>query len=96
MTTTSTLFRSDAEVSAGYWIIDPTHSRIGFRVRNWIVTTVTGAFAEYDGALDERDQLGGIPALAEDVEPRALQQTGQPLAKQNIIIRQHHPRAHTR
>jgi hypothetical protein len=26
MTTTSTPFRPDAEVSAGYWIIDPTHS----------------------------------------------------------------------
>jgi polyisoprenoid-binding protein YceI len=56
MTTTSTPFRTDAEVSAGYWIIDPTHSRIGFRVRNWIVTTVTGAFAEYDGALDWRNE----------------------------------------
>ena len=56
MATTSTPFRPDAEVSAGYWIIDRTHSRIGFRVRNWIVTTVTGAFAEYDGALDWRNE----------------------------------------
>jgi polyisoprenoid-binding protein YceI len=56
MTTTSTPFRTDAEVSTGYWIIDPTHSRIGFRVRNWIVTTVTGVFAEYDGALDWRNE----------------------------------------
>ena len=36
---------------------------------------------------DERHQLGSVAALADDVEPRALEQAGQPLAKENIVVR---------
>lgn len=41
----------------GDWIIDPAHSRIGFSVRHAMVTTVRGAFTEYDSRLflDGRD-----------------------------------------
>ncbi|MFF3908553.1 YceI family protein [Streptomyces sp. NPDC001848] len=41
----------------GEWIIDPAHSRIGFSVRHAMVTTVRGAFLEYDSRLyfDGRD-----------------------------------------
>ncbi|MEV7393866.1 YceI family protein [Streptomyces sp. NPDC091215] len=41
----------------GEWIIDPAHSRIGFSVRHAMVTTVRGAFAEYQSRLyfDGRD-----------------------------------------
>ena len=41
----------------GEWIIDPAHSRIGFSVRHAMVTTVRGAFTEYDSRLyfDGRD-----------------------------------------
>jgi polyisoprenoid-binding protein YceI len=35
----------------GHWIIDRPHSRIGFSVRHAMVTTVRGAFADYDSAL---------------------------------------------
>ncbi|MFJ8676963.1 YceI family protein [Streptomyces sp. NPDC093589] len=35
----------------GQWTIDRPHSRIGFSVRHAMVTTVRGAFAEYDSAL---------------------------------------------
>lgn len=35
----------------GEWIIDAAHSRIGFSVRHAMVTTVRGAFAEYDSRL---------------------------------------------
>lgn len=31
----------------GDWMIDPAHSRIGFSVRHALVTTVRGAFTEY-------------------------------------------------
>ncbi|MDI3404534.1 YceI family protein [Streptomyces cavernicola] len=35
----------------GQWTIDRPHSRIGFSVRHAMVTTVRGAFGEYDSAL---------------------------------------------
>ncbi|MEV6739927.1 YceI family protein [Streptomyces sp. NPDC051104] len=41
----------------GEWMIDPAHSRIGFSVRHAMVTTVRGAFTQYDSRLyfDGRD-----------------------------------------
>jgi hypothetical protein len=47
---------------------------------------------------NERDQLGSSAAHADDVEARALEQARQPLAQQNVVVRDHHPsraRAHT-
>ncbi|MFJ8932566.1 MULTISPECIES: YceI family protein [unclassified Streptomyces] len=35
----------------GTWMVDPAHSRIGFSVRHAMVTTVRGAFAEYQSRL---------------------------------------------
>ncbi|MEU9308592.1 YceI family protein [Streptomyces sp. NPDC048256] len=35
----------------GDWMIDPAHSRIGFSVRHALVTTVRGAFTEYQSRL---------------------------------------------
>ncbi|MEU7645320.1 YceI family protein [Streptomyces huasconensis] len=35
----------------GQWTIDRPHSRIGFSVRHAMVTTVRGAFGDYDSAL---------------------------------------------
>ncbi|SER50847.1 Polyisoprenoid-binding protein YceI [Streptomyces sp. yr375] len=35
----------------GEWMIDPAHSRIGFSVRHALVTTVRGAFTEYESRL---------------------------------------------
>ncbi|MFE8946596.1 YceI family protein [Streptomyces sp. NPDC007856] len=35
----------------GEWLIDPAHSRIGFSVRHAMVTTVRGAFTEYESRL---------------------------------------------
>ncbi|MFI6346083.1 YceI family protein [Streptomyces sp. NPDC050560] len=35
----------------GEWIIDPAHSRIGFSVRHAMVTTVRGAFTEFESRL---------------------------------------------
>ncbi|MFB7505788.1 YceI family protein [Streptomyces broussonetiae] len=35
----------------GEWLIDPAHSRIGFSVRHAMVTTVRGAFPQYESRL---------------------------------------------
>jgi hypothetical protein len=42
---------------------------------------------------DERDQLGSVAGLADDVEPSALEQARQTFAKQNIVVRQGHSRS---
>ncbi|MEU5591738.1 YceI family protein [Streptomyces sp. NPDC020298] len=44
---------SDPALAAltGEWMIDPAHSRIGFSVRHAMVTTVRGAFTEYQSRL---------------------------------------------
>ncbi|QKV96936.1 YceI family protein [Streptomyces sp. NA02950] len=59
----------------GEWIIDPAHSRIGFSVRHAMVTTVRGAFTEYESRLYFD---GSNPALsqAEVVMSTASVQTG--------------------
>ncbi|MFF8597245.1 YceI family protein [Streptomyces sp. NPDC015220] len=56
---TATAVLPDPALSAltGEWMIDPAHSRIGFSVRHAMVTTVRGAFLEYESRLrfDGRD-----------------------------------------
>ena len=34
------------------WAIDPAHSEIHFKVKHMMVSTVTGAFGEFEGSLD--------------------------------------------
>lgn len=41
----------DLRALTGEWIIDSAHSRIGFSVRHAMVTTVRGAFTEYESRL---------------------------------------------
>ena len=42
---------------------------------------------------DERKQVGGVAALADDVEPPALEQARQTFAKEDIVFRQRHSRS---
>jgi hypothetical protein len=41
---------------------------------------------------DERDQLRGVAALTDDLEPSALEQARQTFAKEDFVVRQRHPR----
>ena len=38
------------------------------------------------------EQLGGVAALADDLEAGALEQAGQALAEEDVVVGQHHPR----
>ncbi len=38
------------------WVIDPTHSEIHFKVKHMMVSTVTGAFNEFEGAVEAADE----------------------------------------
>ncbi|MBV9449910.1 MAG: hypothetical protein JO345_28865 [Streptosporangiaceae bacterium] len=40
---------------------------------------------------DKREQLRGIPALPDDLEPRAVQQARETLAQQDVIVSQRDP-----
>ena len=37
--------------TTGTWVIDPSHTRLGFSVRHAMVTTVRGQFDQFDGTL---------------------------------------------
>ncbi|WP_141203160.1 YceI family protein [Streptomyces griseorubiginosus] len=56
-TATAVLPNPGLAALTGEWAIDPAHSRIGFSVRHAMVTTVRGAFLEYQSRLyfDGRD-----------------------------------------
>ncbi|GAA2429389.1 YceI family protein [Streptomyces macrosporus] len=59
----------------GEWMIDPAHSRIGFSVRHAMVTTVRGAFTEYESRL-YFDGRNPARSRAEIVLSSASVQTG--------------------
>jgi polyisoprenoid-binding protein YceI len=42
---------SDLTNYTGTWVIDPSHSQIGFTARHAVVTKVRGRFTEYEGTL---------------------------------------------
>ncbi len=41
---------------------------------------------------NERDQLGGVAALAHHLEAGTLEQAGQTLAQKDVVLGQHHSR----
>jgi polyisoprenoid-binding protein YceI len=49
MTITTTDTRLDQ--TTGTWVLDPSHSRIGFSAKHAMVTTVRGQFDTFDGTL---------------------------------------------
>lgn len=45
------------------WKIDPTHSEVQFKVKHLVISTVTGSFKNFDGALEtENDNFDGAEA----------------------------------
>lgn len=42
---------SDLSAYAGTWVIDPTHSRLGFETRHAVITKVRGHFADFEGTV---------------------------------------------
>ena len=41
---------------------------------------------------NELDQIGGVAALAHDLEAGTLEQARQTLAEEDVVVRQHHAR----
>jgi polyisoprenoid-binding protein YceI len=49
---------------AGTYVLDPTHTRIGFVARHLMVTKVRGYFAEYEGAITIAEDPSASTATA--------------------------------
>jgi len=44
-----------AELTAGAWNVDPTHSTVGFTARHLMITKVRGHFTDFDGVVEIAD-----------------------------------------
>jgi polyisoprenoid-binding protein YceI len=44
-------------VPTGTWVVDPSHSRVGFAVKHMGIATVRGHFNEYEGRLEVGEDL---------------------------------------
>lgn len=42
---------TDVSTTTGTWTLDPSHTRLGFAAKHAMVTTVRGAFLEFEGSL---------------------------------------------
>jgi len=42
---------TDLSVTTGTWVIDPTHTTLGFSAKHAMVTTVRGGFGQFEGTL---------------------------------------------
>ncbi len=45
----------ETTIETNTWAIDPTHSEIHFKVKHMMVSTVTGSFDEFEGAVSTKD-----------------------------------------
>ncbi|MEO8328480.1 MAG: YceI family protein [Candidatus Nanopelagicales bacterium] len=48
---TVTTLDTTLDQTTGTWVIDPSHSRVGFSAKHAMVTTVRGQFNQFEGAL---------------------------------------------
>ncbi|MFV8270320.1 YceI family protein [Flavobacterium sp. GT2N3] len=42
-------------MSTTKWVIDPTHSEIGFKVKHMMFTTISGKFLKFDATIESED-----------------------------------------
>jgi len=48
------------------WSIDPAHSKIGFKVKHLVISTVTGQFKDFNGSIEsESDDFEGASIIFE-------------------------------
>ncbi|MFD3497861.1 YceI family protein [Streptomyces sp. NPDC058676] len=80
----------------GEWVIDPAHSRIGFSVRHAMVTTVRGAFTEYQSRLyfDGRDPARSQAEIILNTASvdTGVEQRDAHLAGRDFLDARNHPR----
>jgi polyisoprenoid-binding protein YceI len=62
MSTQTTAVRSTPIVPPGTWVVDPTHSSVGFAVKHMGIATVRGRFTEFEGRLEVGTDLASSRA----------------------------------
>ncbi|MHA7131227.1 YceI family protein [Algoriphagus namhaensis] len=57
-------------MSTTKWIIDPTHSEVSFKVKHLVISTVTGYFKKFEGAVesDSEDFDGAKVNFTADID----------------------------
>lgn len=65
-------------IPAGSYVIDPTHSRIGFSARHAVITKVRGAFNAFEGKGSVKDGQASIEVTinADSVDTRQADRDG--------------------
>ena len=57
MSNSDSIAAASAVIPAGTWIVDRTHSRVGFAVRHLGISNVRGEFRQFEGTLEIGDDL---------------------------------------
>jgi polyisoprenoid-binding protein YceI len=63
VSTQTAAVRSTPIVPPGRWIVDPTHSSVGFAVKHMGIATVRSKFTEFEGTLAVGQDLAGSRAF---------------------------------
>ncbi len=65
-------------IPAGSYVIDPTHSRIGFSARHAVITKVRGAFNSFEGKGSVKDGQASIEVTinADSIDTRQADRDG--------------------
>jgi polyisoprenoid-binding protein YceI len=44
-------------MSTTKWVIDPTHSEIGFKVKHMMFPTISGKFSKFDATIEAEEAI---------------------------------------
>jgi polyisoprenoid-binding protein YceI len=57
-------------MSTTKWIIDPTHSEVSFKVKHLVISTVTGYFRKFEGAVESASESfdGATVSFSADID----------------------------
>ncbi|OZD08109.1 hypothetical protein CH275_06030 [Rhodococcus sp. 06-235-1A] len=58
------------ELTAGTWVIDPTHSTVGFTVRHLVVSKVRGRFQNFSGTITVA--ADGTPSVDAEIDVASI------------------------
>jgi polyisoprenoid-binding protein YceI len=49
--------RGLVRVPTGTWVVDPTHSSVGFSVKHMMIATVRGRFSDFEGTIEAAEDV---------------------------------------
>tara|TARA_R110002051_G_scaffold288605_2_gene351433 strand:- start:718 stop:1245 length:528 start_codon:yes stop_codon:yes gene_type:complete len=83
-------------MSTTKWIIDPTHSEVSFKVKHLVISTVTGYFKEFEGAVESTsdDFDGATVSFSTSIDSISTNQTDRDnhLKSADFFDAENHPK----